>query len=126
MEPITQQPQTPPNCETCGNNKAKARVIWLNPENGEIYPKVKRSELIVVLILMGLSLFWFLTTVINHENPLLMVLSVAIFLPLTTVSVVEGQRYLSRKNYEETWFYTCQVCGSQWMAPYDQGSSSPD
>jgi hypothetical protein len=126
MEPISQQPQPPPKCETCGSNKTKARVIWLNPENGEIYPKVKPSELIIVLVLMGLSLFWFITTVINHENPLLMVVSVAIFIPLTTVSVVEGQRYLSRKNYEETWFYTCQACGSQWMAPYDQGPSSYD
>jgi hypothetical protein len=126
MASISQRPDTSSKCETCGSDKIKARLIWLNSVNGQIYPKVKLIELIIFLVLTALSLFWFITTIVNHQNPLLMIVSVALFLPLTTISLVEGQRYLSRKKYEEIWFYSCQSCGTQWMAPFDQDSSSPD
>jgi hypothetical protein len=126
MESLSQQPENPIKCDACGSDKTKARLIWLNPENGQIYPKIKAVELIVFLSLLGLSLIWFIITIIFHQNPFLMIISVVLFTTLITVSVVELQRYLSRKKYEETWFYNCKSCGNQWMAPYGEDTSSQD
>jgi hypothetical protein len=126
MELLSQPPGTPIKCDACGSNKTKARVIWLNPENGQVYPKIKLVELIIFLALMGLSLLWFIIAIIYHQNPFLMIVSVALFTTLITVNVVEVQRYLSREKYEETWFYNCQNCGNQWMVPYDPDSTSSD
>jgi len=126
VESSCQKPDISLKCNTCGSDKIKNRMIWSNPENGQIYPKTNLLELIILLVLMGLSLFWFIATVIYHQNPLLMVLSVVLFTSLTTVCVIEGLRFLGRKKYEETCLYTCQSCGSQWMASDAQGSSSQD
>jgi hypothetical protein len=125
MEPSSHQSTIPLKCDACGSAKTKSRLIWLNSENGQIYPKVKPIELLISIILMGLSLFWFISTVTNHQNPFLMVISVVFFSTLITVNVIQAQRYLSRKKYEETYFHTCQSCGNQWMEPYEQDPSSP-
>jgi len=101
-------------------------VIWLDPLDGQIYPKIKLPELITFLVLMGLSLVWFIITVIYHQNPFLMIVSVVFFISFISVNAVQLQRYLSRKKFEETWFYNCKNCGNQWMAPYDPDSKSPD
>jgi hypothetical protein len=126
MEPLSQQTPVPLKCETCGSDKTKARVIWLNPEDGQIYPKVSLVELITVVVLMGLSLFWLIMTVVYHLNPFLLVLSAVLFSTLITVSLAEGLRFIARKKFEETWFYTCKSCGTQWLAPYDPDSPPPD
>jgi ribosomal protein S27E len=126
MQPVFQQPDTPNKCEACGSDKIKARVIWLDPLNGQVYPKIKLGELIFFLALMGLSLLWFILAIIYHQNPFWMVVSAVLIATLLTVNVVEVQRYLARKKYEETWFYNCQNCGNQWMAPYEPDSTAPE
>lgn len=126
MEQLSQQPDTPIKCNACGSNKTKSRMIWLNPENGQIYPIIKPPELIIFLVLMVLSLSWFISTVIYHLNPFLMIISVVFFIIFISINVIQVQRFLSRKNYEETWFYNCLNCGTQWMAPYGQDSPSPE
>jgi len=126
MEPLSQSPDNPIRCDACGSNNTRGRVIWLDPLDGQIYPKIKLPELITFLVLMGLSLVWFIITVIYHQNPFLMIVSVVFFISFISVNAVQLQRYLSRKKFEETWFYNCKNCGNQWMAPYDPDSKSPD
>jgi len=119
METLSQPPVTPIKCDNCGSNNTKSRKIWLNPLNGQIYPIIKPAELILFVSLTVLTFLWFIITVIYHQNPFLMIISVVLFISFISVSVVEVQRYLARNNFEETWFYNCKNCGAQWMAPYD-------
>jgi uncharacterized membrane protein len=126
MEHLSQPSDNPIKCDACGSNKTKGRVIWLDPMDGQIYPKIKLQELITFLVLMGFSLGWFIITVVYHQNPFLMIVSVVFFISFITVNAVQLQRYLLRKKYEETWFYNCKNCGNQWMAPYDPDSTTPD
>jgi hypothetical protein len=99
LDQESQQPVSPLNCEACGNNAIKSRMIWLNPENGQIYPIIRRIELLIFLMLMVLSLSWFVVSVIYHQNPFLMVVSVALFSTLITINVVIVHRFLSRNQY---------------------------
>ncbi len=122
MHPSSLPPGTPIKCDACGSSNTRARVIWLDPENGQVYPKIKLVELIIFLALMGLSLLWFILAVTYHQNPFWMVVSAVLIATLLTVNLVEIQRYLARKKYEETWFYNCRNCGNQWMAPYEPDS----
>ena len=94
----------------------------MNPENGQIYPKVTMVELGIFIALTVLSFAWLIINVVDHLNPFLLILSSVILAPLFSVCVVEIIRYLRRKKYEDTWFYTCKTCGNQWMAPYDPDS----
>jgi hypothetical protein len=126
MEPSVHPSYTPIKCDACGSDQTRARVIWLDPESGQIYPKIKLVELIIFLTLMGLSLLWFILAVTYHQNPFWMIVSAVLIATLLTVNVVEVQRYLSRKKFEETCFYNCRNCGNQWMEPYDPDSPSPE
>jgi hypothetical protein len=126
MEHLSQTADNSIKCDSCGSNNTRSRVIWLDPMDGQIYPKVKLPELVIFLGLMGLSLVWFIITVIYNLNPFLMILSVVLLITFISVNVIQIQRYLSRKKFEETWFYNCKNCGNQWMAPYDPDSKSPD
>ncbi len=117
MQPSSLPPETPIKCDACGSSNTRARVIWLDPENGQVYPKIKLVELIIFLALMGLSLLWFILAVTYHQNPFWMVVSAVLIATLLTVNLVEIQRYLARKNMRKPGFTTAGTVATNGWRP---------